>query len=145
MSELPREFQVLRDQAKAASANAWCPHSGFRVGAALRDAKGHIHVGCNVESDSFGLTQCAERNALGAAVVAGVRPGECDILVIYLPGDRPLPPCGACRQVMVEILHANAQVVACCDGDLFRSWRCGDLLPEAFTMAAHGPGDRAKK
>ena len=124
---------ALAPAARAASANAHAPYSGLRVGAALRTANGAVHAACNVESASFGLTQCAERNALGTAVAAGVRPGAADALLVYVPGDRPLPPCGACRQVMRELLATDAVVVACCDTEAVLAWSLEALLPDAFT------------
>lgn len=122
----------LRDAAKAASAHAHSPFSGFHVGAAVSDAEGAVYAACNVESASYGLTQCAERNALGTAIAAGVRPGTLDRMVIYLPGDEPIPPCGACRQVMRELLAPDAYAVSCCDGDAYLAWTLDELLPDAF-------------
>ncbi len=123
---------ALRPAARAASANAHAPYSGFHVGAALRTVEGTVFAGCNVESASYGLTQCAERNALGAAISAGVKPGETSMMVIYLPGSKPLPPCGACRQWMVELMQPAALVVSCCDGEATQAWQLADLLPGPF-------------
>ena len=127
-------FVALRQAAMQVSAHAYSPHSGFQVGAAVLDSQGRVHRGCNVESDSYGLTQCAERNAVGAAVAAGVVKGQLTALVIYVPGDQPLPPCGACRQVMMELLSPDAQVTSLCDGDERLDWRCDQLMPDAFRM-----------
>lgn len=125
---------ALGNAARQASAHAYSPHSGFLVGAAVLDDQGRVHIGCNVESDSYGLTQCAERNALGAAIAAGVGKGQMTALLVYLPGEQPLPPCGACRQVMMELLSAEAQVVSVCDSGQSLSWRCDELMPDAFRM-----------
>lgn len=139
MSMAPEDAQApgLRDRllpaARRASANAHSPYSGLKVGAALLTSDGSVISGCNVESASFGLTQCAERNALGTAIAEGVAPGSVTALLVYLPGDRPLPPCGACRQVMLELLAPGAQVLSVCDGDGFHRWDVEDLLPGAFT------------
>lgn len=122
----------LREAAKAASGLAHAPYSGFHVGAAVADADGTVYAACNVESASYGLTQCAERNALGSAIAAGVRPGTLDAIVIYLPGNKPIPPCGACRQVMRELMAADAFAVTCCDGDAYQAWTLEELLPDAF-------------
>jgi cytidine deaminase len=124
----------LKRAAMAGSANAYSPHSHYKVGAALLAADGSVHVGCNVESDSYGLTQCAERTALAAAVVAGVAKGTGRAMLIYVPGPEPLPPCGACRQVMMELLAADAAVLSVCDLPPFLSWRCDELMPGAFVM-----------
>ncbi len=133
MSKEPSKLvATLRPAARAASANAHAPFSGFHVGAAVRTASGDVYAACNVESASYGLTQCAERNALGSAIAAGVTPGEVQALLVYLPGDEPLPPCGACRQVMRELLAPGARVVSCCDGDEVLDWSVEALLPDAF-------------
>ena len=122
----------LRAPAKAASGNAHAPYSGFHVGAAVADARGAVYAACNVESASYGLTQCAERNALGSAIAAGVRPGTLEAMVIYLPGEEPIPPCGACRQVMRELMAPGAIAVTCCDGAAIQAWTLEELLPDAF-------------
>ncbi len=122
----------LKPDAARASGNAHAPYSGFLVGAALETRDGQQFAACNVESASYGLTQCAERNALGTAVAAGVRPGEVTGLLIYLPGSEPLPPCGACRQVMAELMAPGATVVTCCDGEALAAWTIEQLLPDAF-------------
>lgn len=122
----------LKPDAARASGHAHAPYSGFLVGAALETKDGRRFAACNVESASYGLTQCAERNALGSAVADGVRPGEVTGLVIYLPGNEPLPPCGACRQVMAELMAPGAPVVACCDGERLAAWTIDQLLPDAF-------------
>lgn len=134
MAEAMELVQRLRSSAKRVGANAHAPHSGFRVGAAVLDSEDRVHVGCNVESDSYGLTQCAERNALGAAIAAGVRRGRVEAVVIHVPGPVPLPPCGACRQVMVELLAPGARIISCCDGDEILHWRRETLMPEPFTL-----------
>lgn len=79
---------------------AYAPYSNFAVGAALLSADGRIFVGCNVENISYGLTNCAERVAVGAAVTSGVR----DFLAVAVVADTgvPVSPCGACRQVLAE-------------------------------------------
>ncbi|MEE4175430.1 MAG: cytidine deaminase [Xanthomonadales bacterium] len=122
----------LRAPAEAASSNAHAPYSGYHVGAALIDVDGAIYAACNVESASYGLTQCAERNALGSAISAGVRPGTLEAIVIYIPGDEPIAPCGACRQVMRELMAPHAVAVSCCDGEATQAWTLEELLPAAF-------------
>lgn len=93
----PIEEALIAD-ALAVRRHAYAPYSNFRVGAALRSADGRVFVGCNVESVSFGLTQCAERAAVTAAIAAGRR--EFTLLAIASPGGAT--PCGACRQVLAE-------------------------------------------
>ena len=89
----------LIEKATEVAKKAYAPHSKFEVGAALL-ANGKIYVGCNVENASFGLTLCAERNAVGAAIADGSRSFEA--LAIFADADEPTPPCGACRQVLAE-------------------------------------------
>lgn len=128
-------WDELKRAARDASANAWSPHSGFQVGAAVQTRMGTLFSACNVESDSYGLTQCAERNAMAAAVASGVRPGEMDAVLVYVPGDTPLPPCGACRQWMVEMLAPGAHIRSCCDGDDTLDWTPEGLIPGAFRIS----------
>ena len=125
----------LYGSARSASDNAYAPYSGARVGASVLDANGNIYSGCNVESASYGLTQCAERNALAAAVSAGMKPGTAHSLLIYATGFEVLAPCGACRQVMSELLAEDARVVSCHSETDYRSWTIGELLPDPFILS----------
>ena len=137
MTEPAQLVSELRAAARAASRHAYSPYSSFTIGAVVRHPGG-VHAGCNVENGSYGLTQCAERVALASTVSSGVAPGSFDALLIYRPGDSALPPCGACRQVMLELMAPDALVVSCCDGDHLYHWRVRDLLPDAFNMDEHG-------
>ncbi len=123
----------LIEKAKAASAGAYSPYSKFKVGAAVLDADGKVHVGCNVENASYGLTSCAERNALAAAMASGMR--DLTAILIYVPGQRLFEPCGACRQVMLELMPASAPVYSISDEDENR-WTVADLLPQPFVFRA---------
>jgi len=93
-------FEGLVEAAWQARQRSYAPYSEFTVGAALLAADGRIFSGCNVENLSYGLTMCAERVAIGAAVAAGVR----DFVAMAVVADTgvPISPCGACRQVMAE-------------------------------------------
>jgi cytidine deaminase len=93
-AELVRVASRVRD-------NAYAPYSGYRVGAAILAASGNIVAGCNVENASFGLTVCAERNALGQLVASGER--AMSAIVVVTQGPEPAPPCGACRQALAEL------------------------------------------
>jgi cytidine deaminase len=79
---------------------AYAPYSNFAVGAALLAADGRVFLGCNVENISYGLTNCAERVAIGAAIAAGVR--EFQAVAVVADTSVPISPCGACRQVLAE-------------------------------------------
>ena len=119
--------------ATGARANAYCPYSRFAVGAAVRTVGGEIYTGANVENSSYGLTICAERNAIAAAVAAGMRPGELKAIAVAAAGAKPVSPCGACRQVIAEFASADAVVISTVpDTDLVSVWRIYELLPDAF-------------
>jgi len=116
-------------RARDAMRNAWAPYSEFRVGAAIEAADGRVFVGCNVESASYGLTICAERMALGAAVAAGAR--SLRRVVVTTEVDPPAAPCGACRQLLAEF-GLNLEVIAA-GPTSERRWTLAALLPDAFT------------
>ena len=135
MSDTEKAVAELYDCARAASDNAYSPYSGARVGACVVDDKGSVYSGCNVENASYGLTQCAERNALAAAIEAGVAPGTAHTLLIYATGFDVLAPCGACRQVMSELMTSGALVISCRSETEYRSWSIKELLPDPFILS----------
>jgi cytidine deaminase len=105
--------------AKEASSSSYSPYSHFKVGAALLCTDGRIFQGTNIENRSYGLTMCAERSAVSAAVSSGAR--EFDAVAIYSPNsDYPVPPCGACRQVLSEFGGAEMIVLMACDAQVER-------------------------
>ena len=122
----------LVSAALAARGRAYAPYSRFQVGAALRTEDGAVFAGCNVENASYGLTMCAERVALAAAVAAGARPGDIDLLAVASP-DRAITPCGACRQVIAEFGH-DIRVLFRGDGGADVLARAGELLPALFSF-----------
>jgi len=108
--------------------NAYAPYSRFFVGAAVLAKDGSVHVGCNVENASYGLTQCAERAAVTAAVAHGVR--ELDVCLIVTDTSTPTMPCGACRQVLREF--GIQRVISVTLDGAQREVSMYDLLPDAF-------------
>jgi cytidine deaminase len=135
VNEAEKAVVKLYDHARSASDNAYSPYSGARVGACVMDDSGNVYSGCNVENSSYGLTQCAERNALANAIAAGMQPGAAHTLLIYATGFETLAPCGACRQVMSELLASDALVVSCHSETNYRSWSIGELLPDPFVLS----------
>ena len=128
----------LVDVAREHQQHAYAPYSGFRVGAALETADGETFGGCNVENASYGVTICAERSALVAAVATGARAFR--RIVVVSDVDPPAPPCGACRQALAEF-GLDWEVIV--EGrSTARQWTLRDLLPEPFTgsaVTAKGP------
>ncbi len=114
---------------------AYAPYSRFRVGAALLSRDGRIFAGCNVENASYPVTVCAERVALGAAVAAGVR--EFEAVVVVTEAQTPTPPCGMCRQALVEFAPDLTVWAETTHGATAR-WTLGGLLPDPFTPARLG-------
>lgn len=118
----------LLKAARAAARNAYAPFSKFRVGAAVLAGSGRVYAGANVENSSFGLTTCAERSAVSAAVSAGER--RINAVLVYANTKELTPPCGACRQVISEF-GPDAEVVMT-NGRRFETRRLSDLLPSGF-------------
>ena len=96
MELAPATVDRLLESARRAQGNAYAPYSRFPVGAAVLAEDGRVFLGCNVENSSFGLTVCAERNAVAAAVVASARP----VAAAVVANQADIVPCGACRQVL---------------------------------------------
>ncbi len=118
--------QQLVAQAIDVAGRAYAPYSKFQVGAVLVGKDGRTFTGCNVENISFGLTICAERNAVFAAVAAGCR--EFTRIVIVADTEVPASPCGACRQVLAEF-HPDLEVVLANFRGQTEMFRLSQLLP----------------
>lgn len=122
------EQDQLLHLAALARQSAYVPYSHFAVGAAVRAEDGRVFTGCNVENASYGLTICAERNAVAHAVAEGARRFD----AIAVVTENGVTPCGACRQVLAEFGPAMTVIVADEAGQR-RVYTIGDLLPDAFT------------
>lgn len=125
-----RETRALRERAIAAMERAYAPYSKFQVGAALVGIDGSVTEACNVENAAFPAGTCAERAALAAAVARGVRSFR--VIVIATSADDPAPPCGMCRQALIEFAP-DLEVVSVTRSGKESRWRLADLLPHAFT------------
>lgn len=134
-SSLPRSTALrLLKAAASASREAHAPYSKFRVGAALLTDKGDIVTGCNVENASYGLTICAERNAIFHAVATGRRSFKA---VAVVASGKQMPfPCGVCRQVLAEFCGPETIVLIAPVTKLgaFDQSTLGDLLPKTFVF-----------
>lgn len=118
-----RNVRRFNQSSKEAHQNAYAPYSKFPVGAALKLRDGNIINGANVENASFGLTNCAERSALFAAFTKGYRREDIEAIAVVANTDRPISPCGACRQVISELMPADAPVILLSNKDEIKVYR----------------------
>lgn len=124
-----KTLHEMANRARVISKNAYCPYSQFRVGAVVLTDDNQMYEGCNVENASYGLTICAERNAIFHMVAQSRQ--KIVALVIYTPTPNPAAPCGACRQVINEF-GSDALVISVCDGPDVLKKKLSELLPDAF-------------
>ena len=124
------DYSSLIRKAIAAKKNSYSPYSRFRVGAALQATDGKIKTGCNVENSSYGLAICAERIAIFNAVSEGHK--EFSALAIASDSEDFVPPCGACRQVIIELMPGIQIILANKEGKS-RVMKASSLLPKPFT------------
>ena len=126
------KYDKLIAEASAAMALAYTPYSNFQVGAALECKDGRVFRGCNVENASYGLCNCAERTAFFSAIAHGYKPGDFTALAVIGATDGPIAPCGACRQVILELGGNDLPVVlSSLKGDILETTAAGQL-PHAF-------------
>lgn len=122
----------LVSYAKDAMENSYSPYSKFKVGAALLTTSGEVYSGANIENASYGLTMCAERNAIYNAYCHGVEYEDIEALAIITDTSRPASPCGACRQVISELIPPETPIyLANLRGDI-KVTKIGELLPYSF-------------
>lgn len=105
------EWTSLIEKAFEARENAYAPYSGFQVGACVQTKDGMFIPGANVENAAFGSTNCAERNAVFAAYSRGYRKEDIAAVAIVTGADKLTTPCGACRQVLSELLEADTPII----------------------------------
>ena len=126
--------QELIDAALAVRENAYCPYSGFEVGAALIDDQGQMHVGCNVENAAYPQGNCAETSAIGAMVAAG---GKTIVTIAVAGGSDAVTactPCGGCRQRINEFADAQTRVIVIDDDGDWHTFSMPELLPASFHL-----------
>jgi cytidine deaminase len=124
---------MLLDTALVARANAYAPYSKFKVGAAILLDNGKYILGCNVENASYGLSNCAERTALFKMISDGYTKNN--VIAMAIVGDTldVISPCGACRQVMIELLKPDCPILLCNLKRDMKEYKVIDLLPYAFS------------
>lgn len=141
MSVSSVQVSSLLEQAKAASKNAYAPYSKFNVGAAALLKNGDVVTGVNVENASYGLTQCAERNLLNTLISMGYTPPLPVLaLAVWAVNGKPegsVTPCGACRQVLLELLEKHTPIIykQPGSGNVVKTTPA-EMLPGAFTLMA---------
>jgi len=123
----------LYELAKENIQNAYVPYSHFRVSAVLELKDGRTIQGINIENASYGLSNCAERSALFAAYSQGVKKEEIERILVYTDKEHFVSPCGACRQVMRELMEEDAEVILANSLGEMKSMKNKELLPAGFT------------
>lgn len=126
------DYDVLLKKAREASKNAYAKYSGFCVGACVLGASGKTYVGCNVENSSYGLTICAERNAIASAIANGET--SIQAIAVYSPNMEDCSPCGACRQVIFEFQKDNEIEVITKVKNSYKVRKINELLPYGFKL-----------
>ena len=133
IKNLDEKYLKLYNEALKAYENSYSPYSNFKVGASLLTKDGNIFIGTNVENISFGLTNCAERSSLFNAYSNGYRKDDIEVLLIVGNTSKPISPCGACRQVMSELLNKDTKVYLTNLKKDVKVVTVEDLIPYVFT------------
>ncbi|TDL34508.1 cytidine deaminase [Jeotgalibacillus sp. S-D1] len=124
------KIEQLMEEAKIAREKAYVPYSKFKVGAALLTEDGRVHHGCNIENAAYSMCNCAERTALFKAYAEGDT--KFKAIAVVADTNRPVPPCGACRQVIAELCDQSMMVyLTNLKGDV-QELTVAELLPDAF-------------
>ncbi len=128
-------MKELINQAISARSRAYCPYSGFQVGAALECDDGTVFTGCNVENAAYGPSNCAERTAVFKAVSEGYRSFKRIAIVGGHEGESVAPtPCGVCRQVLSEFCDPSFEVIMAVNENDYEVMTLGELLPRGFSL-----------
>ncbi|MCT8139687.1 cytidine deaminase [Anaerobacillus sp. CMMVII] len=125
------ENSRLIEEAKIARERAYVPYSKFKVGAALLTTDGKVYHGCNIENAAYSMCNCAERTALFKAYSEGDK--QFDTLCVVADTKRPVPPCGACRQVISELCPSDMKVILTNLDGIIEETTVANLLPGAFS------------
>ena len=127
--------EELLNVARVAREKAYCPYSGFRVGAAILDENGRVHVSCNVENAAYPQGSCAEAGAISAMIVAG---GQRIVTIAVAGGSesktRACTPCGGCRQRIHEFSDDDTRIIVKDDDSEWHTYTVADLLPSSFHL-----------
>ncbi|MFV0394576.1 MAG: cytidine deaminase [Coprobacillaceae bacterium] len=126
------KYQDLVDRAFEATKNAYIPYSNFAVGACILLKNGEHIIGCNIENAAYGSAMCAERNAIYTAYCQGYKKEDIEAIAIVADCEPLASPCGACRQVLAELLHPNTPIVLA-NHKRHEITDIETLLPMAFT------------
>jgi len=127
-----KEYQDLLTRAFEAMEHAYAPYSNYNVGACVLTKDNKYFIGANIENASYGLTNCAERNAIFQAYSNGYRKNDIEAIAIVSNGKTLATPCGACRQVLVELLEQNTPIVLS-NHKIETITNIQELLPMSFT------------
>jgi len=127
-----KEYQDILDRAFKAMENAYAPYSNYHVGACILTKDNKYFIGANIENASYGLTNCAERNAIFQAYSKGYRKEDIEAIAIVSEGKTLATPCGACRQVLVELLEKHTPIVLS-NHKTEKITNIQELLPMSFT------------
>ncbi len=125
------KYKELLEKAKQASQRAYAPYSKFPVGACILYNDGREFLGCNVENASYGLSLCAERNAMSSAIVEG-ETSQIEAIAIYSPVQKKCLPCGACRQWICEFATKNSKIILEDDDEKLLILTLEEIFPYSF-------------
>ena len=129
---MKEEYKDLIERAFSAMAHAYAPYSKYHVGACIKTKDGNFIPGVNIENASYGLTNCAERSAVFAAYSLGYRKEDIEMIAIVSDGEKLAAPCGACRQVLVELLEEDTPIILSNHKEEKVTY-IKELLPMSFT------------